>query len=418
MREPDVRPERLSVTVAEARELILSSVRPVGDETIGLTEATGRVLTEEIRAGVEIPPHDNSAMDGFAVRAEDIASVPAELAVVEELPAGRRSRRKVGPGEAARIMTGAAIPEGADTVVMIEETKGEGERVTILKGAPKGEFVRRAGSDVATGALIAESGTVITPPLVGMLSAIGRTSLRVALPPRVAILATGDELVEPDRLEPDGRIVASNSYSLKSALRVLGAEALYLGIAPDEPAQIEDGFRQALSCDAVISTGGVSVGDRDWIKQVLADLGGDMRLWRVKMRPGAPLAFSMVDGKPVFGLPGNPVSTLVTFEQFVRPAILKMMRHAKLFRPVEPAILAETYEKPAGRMHLIRVRLEEREGRRYAVSTGDQTSNVLLSMVRADGLAIIPAESERVLAGSEVSVQMLRRDDLRVDPGF
>ncbi len=418
MREPEVKPERSSVTVAEARELILDSIRPLGDETIGLTEATGRVLTEEIRAGIEIPPHDNSAMDGFAVRAEDIRTVPAELAVVEELPAGRRSQRKVGPGEAARIMTGAAIPEGADTVVMIEETKGEGERVTILKSAPKGEFVRRAGSDIGTGALIAESGTVITPPLVGMLSAIGRTSLGVAVRPRVAILATGDELVEPDRLEPDGRIVSSNSYSLKSALRALGAEALYLGVAPDEPAQIADRFRQALGCDAVVSTGGVSVGDRDWVKQVLADLGGDMRLWRVKMRPGAPLAFSMVDGKPVFGLPGNPVSTLVTFEQFVRPAVLKMMRHAKLFRPVEPAILAETYEKPAGRMHLMRVRLEEREGRRYAVSTGDQTSNVLLSMVHADGLAIIPAESERVSAGSEVSVQMLRRDDLRVDPGF
>lgn len=418
MREPEVKPERSSVTVAEARELILGSIRPLGDETIGLTEATGRVLTEEIRAGIEIPPHDNSAMDGFAVRAEDIRTVPAELAVVEELPAGRRSQRKVGPGEAARIMTGAAIPEGADTVVMIEETEGEGERVTIQKSAPKGEFVRRAGSDIGTGALIAESGTVITPPLVGMLSAIGRTSLGVAVRPRVAILATGDELVEPDRLEPDGRIVSSNSYSLKSALRALGAEALYLGVAPDEPAQIADRFRQALGCDAVVSTGGVSVGDRDWVKQVLADLGGDMRLWRVKMRPGAPLAFSMVDGKPVFGLPGNPVSTLVTFEQFVRPAVLKMMRHAKLFRPVEPAILAETYEKPAGRMHLMRVRLEEREGRRYAVSTGDQTSNVLLSMVHADGLAIIPAESERVSAGSEVSVQMLRRDDLRVDPGF
>jgi molybdopterin molybdotransferase len=418
MREPEVKPARLSVTVAEARELILGSVRPLGDETIGLTESTGRVLTEEIRAGVEIPPHDNSAMDGFAVRAEDIRSVPAELAVVEELPAGRRSQRKVGPGEAARIMTGAAIPEGADTVVMIEETKGEGERVTILKSAPKGEFVNRAGSDVGPGALIAEPGTVITPPLVGMLSAIGRTALRVAVRPRVAILATGDELVEPDRLEPDGRIVSSNSYSLKSALRALGAEALYLGIVPDEPAQIEDRFRQALGCDAVVSTGGVSVGDRDWIKQVLADLGGEMRLWRVKLRPGAPLAFSMVDGKPVFGLPGNPVSSLVTFEQFVRPAVLKMMHHANLFRPVEPAILAETYEKPTGRMHLIRVRLEEREGRRYAVSTGAQTSNVLLSMVRADGLAVIPAESERMSAGSEVLVQMLRRDDLRVDPGF
>ncbi|MEE9279199.1 MAG: gephyrin-like molybdotransferase Glp [Myxococcota bacterium] len=418
MREPEVRSERISVTVAEAREIILGSVRPLGAETIGLTEAGGRVLAEEIRAEVSIPPHDNSAMDGFAVRSEDVRSVPATLAVVEDLPAGRRSQRKLGPGEAARIMTGAAIPEGADAVVMIEETEGEGDRVTINKSAAKGGFVRRAGSDVSPGTLIAESGTVIGPALVGMLSAIGRTALCVASRPRVAILATGDELVEPDRLEPDGRIVSSNSYSLRSALRTLGAEPVYLGIAPDEPEQIAARFRQALACDAVVSTGGVSVGDRDWIKQVLADLGGDMRLWRVNMRPGAPLAFAVIDGKPVFGLPGNPVSTLVTFEQFVRPTLLRMMGHTRVFRPVESAILAETFEKPPGRLYFVRVVVEERDGQRYAVATGDQTSNVLLSMVRADGLAIIPAEAERVAGGSEVLVQLLGRDDLRADPGF
>ena len=234
----------------------------------------------------------------------------------------------------------------------------------------------------------------------------------------MAILATGDELVEPDRLEPDGRIVSSNSYSLRSALRTLGAEPIYLGIAPDEPEQIAARLRQALGCDAVVSTGGVSVGDRDWIKQVLADMGGDMRLWRVNMRPGAPLAFAVIDGKPVFGLPGNPVSTLVTFEQFVRPALLRMMGHTRVFRPVESAILAETFEKPPGRIHFVRVVVEERDGQRYAVATGDQTSNMLLSMVRADGLAIIPAGAERVAGGSEVLVQLLGRDDLRADPGF
>ena len=418
MRESGVKVERVSVTVAEARELILSEAQPLGSETIGLSRASGRVLAEEIRADVLIPPHDNSAMDGFAVRAEDVRSTPTTLSVVEEIPAGRRPARKLGPGEAARIMTGAAVPEGADTVIMIEETESQADSVTIRKSGPKGEFVRRAGSDVVPGSLIAEPGTLIGPALVGMLSAIGRTTLAVAVRPRVAILSTGDELVEPDRLEPDGRIVSSNSYSLQSALGELGLEAVYLGIVPDQPEQIEARFRQALGCDAAISTGGVSVGDRDWIKQVLADLGGKTRLWRVKMRPGAPMAFSVVAGKPVFGLPGNPVSTLVTFEEFVRPALLRMMGHAKLFRPVERALLAETFEKPRGRMHLLRVRLEEREGQSVAVPTGDQTSHILLSMVRADGLAIIPAEVERVPAGSEVAVQMLRRDDLRADPGF
>lgn len=410
--------ERISVSVAEARDLVLGSVAELGAETVGLTEAGGRVLAEEVRSSVRIPPRDNSAMDGFAVRAEDVRSVPTTLRVVEDLPAGRRSQRKLGPGEAARIMTGAALPEGADAVVMIEETEGDGEVVTIRRSAATGEFVRRAGSDVSPGLLVAEAGSVIGPALAGMLAAIGRSSLRVVARPRVAVLATGDELVEPDRLQDDGRIVSSNSYSLAAALRALGAEPVYLGIAPDEPEQIEARFRQALACDVVVSTGGVSVGDRDWIKQVMADLGGRMRLWRIRMRPGAPMAFSVIDGRPVFGLPGNPVSTLVTFEQFVRPALLRMMGHRRVFRPVEQAELAETYTKPAGRMHFVRVRVEEHGGRRTARSTGDQTSHVLLSMVRADGLVLVPAEVERVEAGSRVPVQMLGREDLREEPGF
>ena len=411
-------PERQSISVAEARELILDSVRPLGDETVGLSEARGRVLAEEIRSEVWIPPADNSAMDGFAVRAEDLTATPATLRVVDDLPAGRTSRRKIGPGEAARIMTGAAIPEGADAVIMIERTEVDGDRVRVLEAGPVGQHVRRAGADVSPGAVIATEGTVLGAAAIGMLAAIGRTTLRVAARPRVAVLATGDELVEPDRLEPDGRIVSSNSWALRAALAEIGTEPIYLGIAPDEPAALEARFRQALGCDAVISTGGVSVGDRDWIKQVLADLGGQMRLWRVNMRPGAPLAFVTVEGRPVFGLPGNPVSTLVTFEQFVRPALLRVMRHERVFRPVEPAVLDEEYRKPAGRMHFVRVRLERRGQRLHARTTGDQTSNILLSMVRADGLAIVPAETEVVPSGSEVPVQLLGRDDLRTEPGF
>ena len=409
MREVRVEAERSSVSVAEARELILGSVPQLGTETVGLGEAAGRVLAEEIRAGVQIPPADNSAMDGYAVRAADVASVPALLEVVEDLPAGKRSQRKLGAGEAARIMTGAAMPEGADAVVMVEDTAVEGPRVRIHRSAKLGQHVRRAGEDVRPGLVVAEPGATLRAPLVGMLAALGRSV--------VAVLATGDELVEPDRLRDDGRIVSSNSWALCAGLREIGAEPVYLGIAPDEPDEIERRFRAALGCDAVISTGGVSVGDRDWIKQVLAGLGGRMRLWRVRLKPGAPLAFVMVGSRPVFGLPGNPVSTLVTFEQFVRPALLRMMGHEKVFRRVASARLEADYKKPAGRAHFVRVNLAQRGGELWARESGEQGSNILLALGRADGLAFVPAEATRLARGESVAVQLLHSNDLAAEPG-
>ncbi|HKC49302.1 MAG TPA: molybdopterin molybdotransferase MoeA, partial [Myxococcota bacterium] len=276
MREVQVEAERTSVSVAEARALILDSVAPLGVETVGLAEASGRVLAEEIRAGVRIPPADNSAMDGYAVRAADTALAPVVLRVGEDLPAGKRSERKLVPGEAARIMTGAALPEGADSVVMIEDTETESERVRVHRTVSLGQHVRRAGEDVRPGLVIAQPGALLRAPLIGMLAALGRSVVAVRARARVAVLATGDELVEPDRLRDDGRIASSNSYALCAALREIGAQPVYLGIAPDEPAEIEARFRSALTCDAVISSGGVSIGDRDWIKQVLVGLGGKM----------------------------------------------------------------------------------------------------------------------------------------------
>ncbi len=418
MREPAIVPERTQVTVAEARDTILGSVHPLGAETVSLRAAQGRVLAEEVRAQRHIPPLDNSAMDGYALRAADVRRVPAELRVVEELPAGKRSEVKLGPGEAARILTGAAVPDGADAVVMQEYAQAHGARVVVLRSVQPGENIRRAGADVKPGTPVAGPGTLLRPTHVGMLAAIGRTTVSVVARPRVAILATGDELVEPDRLGDDGRIVTSNSYSLQAALQVIGAEPVYLGITPDRPAAIEAAFRRALACDVVISTGGVSVGDRDWIKSVLAAMGGTLRLWRVRMKPGAPLAFALLEGRMVFALPGNPVSTLVAFEQFVRPALLRMMRHEKLFRPVVPARLAESYEKRPGRVHFLRVVLQDRDGECHAVPTGDQSSGVLLSMVRADGLAIVPEEATRIEAGAWLPVLLRHSEDLRADPGF
>jgi molybdopterin molybdotransferase len=315
-------------------------------------------------------------------------------------------------------MTGAAIPDGADAVVMQEYTESQPNRVVVLRSVDVGENIRRAGADVRPGTQVAAPGVILGPAHVGMLTSIGRTTISVTARPRVAILATGDELVEPDRLTDDGRIASSNSYVLHAALQDLGAVPVYLGITTDDLEATKHSFRRALNCDVIISTGGVSVGERDWVRRVLSELGGSIRLWRVRMKPGSPLVFATLQGRLVFGLPGNPVSTLVTFEQFVRPALLRMMRRQEVFRPVEPAILAEDYEKTADRMHFVRVMLQERDGCRFAFPTGDQSSGVLLSMVRADGLAIIAADVTRVSAGTEVQVFMLHRDDLCLDPGF
>jgi molybdopterin molybdotransferase len=418
MKQTAVQSERESVPVQEARALILDAIHPLGTETVGLLNAAGRVLAEDVRAGVVIPPHDNSAMDGFAVRAQDLREVPASLRVVDDLPAGRRATRKLGPGEAARIMTGGEVPEGADSIVMIEDTEPADGQVRVLAEVSVGQHVRRAGSDVRPGLVVAAEGELLRAAHIGMLASIGRTVVQVSRRPRVAVLSTGDELVEPDRLTDDGRIVTSNSYNLQAALREIGCEPVYLGIARDDPQLIEDRFREALGCDVVLSTGGVSVGDRDWIKQVLAGLGGQMRLWRVRMKPGAPLAFVSVAGTPVFGLPGNPVSTLVAFEEFVRPALLRMMRHERIFRPVVQVKLAEDYRKPSGRLHFVRVVLEGDGPERVARPTGDQASNILLSMVRADGLAIVPEAATLVEAGTCVPVQLIGSADLASSPGF
>lgn len=418
MRETSGVPERTSVSVAEARDIILGSLAPLGNETLGLERAQGRVLAENVSAKLPIPPLDNSAMDGFALRAEDAQELPAELSVVVELPAGHFTDRKLGPGEAARILTGAAIPGGADAVVMQEHTERAGDRIHVLQPVTVGAHIRRAGSDVRPGSPVLRAGSLLRPAQVGMLAALGRTQVSVAQRPRVAVLATGDELVEPDRLEDDGRIVTSNSYGLVASLQDLGAEPVYLGIARDEPDAIADAFREALRCDAVISTGGVSVGDRDWIKEVLAELGGVMKLWRVRMKPGAPLAFVVLQGRPVFGLPGNPVSTLVTFEQFVRPSLLRMMGRADCFRPVARATLSRAYSKPPGRAHFVRVTLEKRDGELVANPTGDQSSAILLSMVNAQGLAFVAEDVTEVPAGSPIEVQLIRSDDLQEEPGF
>jgi molybdopterin molybdotransferase len=368
------------------------------------------VLAEEVCSEISIPPADNSAMDGYALRAEDAARAGARLRVVLDLPAGKRADRKLAPGEAARIMTGAAIPEGADAVVMVEDTETEGDQVLVRAPAERGQNIRRAGADVRPGTAIAGPGTVLRPPLVGMLAALGRTQLAVRTRPRVAVLATGDELVEPDRLREDGRIASSVAFALAAALREIGAEPL-----PGHRARPAGGDRAPLRAA--------------WpATRIDAGLGGDYvrsgRRWsswaaHAAVARGRRRAAAFTLGQtPVFGLPGNPVSTLVTFELFVRPALLAMMGHTRVYRAVDSALLAEDFAKPAGRAHFVRVALERRDGALHARPTGDQSSGILLSMVRAEGLAYFAEEATRVAAGERVAVLRLDSDDLRAEPGF
>jgi molybdopterin molybdotransferase len=420
---------RSGLTPREALAAILDHATPLGRETVALPDAQGRVLAEAISAGRDLPPADNSAMDGYAVLARDLARAspasPVSLPMAYEVPAGGRAPRPLEPGETARILTGAPLPEGADAVVRQEDTEANANRIAFLVDPPRGENIRRRGEDVRAGDLVLDAGTVVGPPEIGMLSSLGRGFLAVHQRPRVAILSGGDELVEPDGDIAGGRIVSSNSYSIAAQCRELGCEPLYLGIARDTPADIEARLRAGLAADVLVSSAGVSVGDRDYVRDVLEKLGCRLDFWGVKMKPGYPLAFGRFaeregqGGPLVFGLPGNPVSAVMTFEQFVRPALLKLTGHTKLHRPTLRATLAETLKKKPGRLHFVRVTLERDGERVLAHSTGNQSSGVLRSLCEAPGLLIFPAEESELRQGESATVQVLDSSFLAADePGY
>jgi molybdopterin molybdotransferase len=405
---------RTGLEVREAQAVVLDATPVLGVETVAAGEALGRVLAEAVASDRRLPPADVSAMDGFAVRAADLAGAseaqPVPLPVVFEVAAGGSAPRPLRPGEAARIFTGGPLPPGADTVVRQEDTQGADGRVVIRVAAPEGEHVRRAGEDVREGEEVLAAGTRLRAAHLGMLAALGRSVVAVRQRPRVAILSGGDELVEPDRSVAGGRIVSSNSYSLAAQCREAGAEPVYLGIARDRPDELERGLRAGLRCDVLLSSAGVSVGDHDHVRPVLEKLGCRLAFWGVRMKPGYPLAFGRMeaDGLPlVFGLPGNPVSAMVTFEQFVRPALLKMAGRSRLFRPVVEARLAERLEKAPGRLHLVRVELSRRGGEIVASPTGNQSSGVLRSMTEGTGLLVFDAGATRLEAGARAKVQVL-----------
>jgi len=401
------------ISVEAALEKILSHIQPLGFEKVSLLEAQGRVIAEDIYASRDIPPLDNSAMDGYAVRSEDIQQASSghsvRLEIIEDLPAGSVSRKTVGKGEAIRIMTGAPIPRGADTVVQVEDTAKEDRYTQIFRAVPSGENIRRAGEDVGKGDRVISKGDFIRPAEVGMLASVGRSFVSVYQRPLVAILCTGEELVDVDGELEEGKIVSSNSYTLAAQVKDAGAIPLQLGIARDRKEDIEQKLRQGIRADVLISSAGISVGDYDLVKDVLKDLGMEMVFWKVAMKPGKPLAFGTIGGKPAFGLPGNPVSSMVSFEQFVRPSLLKMMGYQQLFRPTIEAILKEDIRKEPGRRHYMRAVVSFERDRYFVTTTGAQGSGMLISMVKANGLVIIPENQEKVRAGEKVLVQLLDR---------
>ncbi len=410
-----MRDERRPVlSVEEAQERVLAAVQVLEPERVPILEALGRVLAEEVVADRNIPPLPNSAMDGYAVRAADVAQVPARLRVVAEAPAGRLCPTAVEPGTAVRIMTGAPIPPGADAVVPFEHTRADGKWVEVLRETRPGANVREAGEDVRAGQVVLSPGRVLRPQEIGMLAALGRTEVAVIRRPRVAILATGDEVVPPWETPGPGQIRDANSYTLAAQVRRYGGIPLILGVVRDEEALVREGVRRALAerADLIVTSGGVSIGDFDLVKQVLA-AEGEMRFWSLNMKPGRPLAFGVVGGVPLVGLPGNPVSAMVATELFVRPALLKMQGFTEWPWPERRARLADPITRKDGRRHYLRVRLRETPDGWEASLTGDQGSGILYSLVQADGLAVIPEDVDHLPAGSEVRVLLLRDYGIR-----
>jgi molybdopterin molybdotransferase len=420
-----VKSVRTELPASQALALILAETEVLAPETVDVRAALGRVLAEPIASGRRIPPADNSAMDGYAVRRADLAAAsrakPALLRVAFEVAAGGAAPRRLEAGEAARILTGAPLPPGADAVVRQEDVEREGEGVRIPLCPQPREHVRDAGEDVEIGDLVLEPGRTIGPAEAGMLASLGRGVVAVHQRPRVAILSGGDELVEPDGDVAGGRIVSSNSYTLAAQCREVGAEPVYLGIARDTPEDLLQRFRGGLRADLIVSSAGVSVGDRDYVRDVLARLGCELRFFGVQIKPGYPLAFGRLgaSGALVFGLPGNPVSAMVTFEEFVRPALRKMTGHRALFRPLVRARLAERLAKKPGRMHFVRVVLERRGGEIWARGAGNQSSGALSSMIRGQGLLVFPAEASELGAGEDAAVQVIDESFLASsEPGF
>ncbi|MDQ6986202.1 MAG: molybdopterin molybdotransferase MoeA [Mariprofundaceae bacterium] len=403
-------------SVIEAQQCILSHVSVMPVEEVALHDSLGRVLAGDVTANRNHPPYDVSAMDGYAVRFADIARTPARLTVVDDIRAGQMPSIKVLQGRAARIMTGAPIPQGADTVVRVEDSEQDGNDVSILVSPASGANIRPMGENLKNGEVVLSKGTEITPGVLAILAMVKQRQVSVFAKPSVAILSTGDELEGIDEQIDENKIPDANSHALYAQCKALGIEPVLLGIAHDNPIELRAKLAEGLTYDVLLASGGVSVGHHDFVRPTLDALGINMHFWRVAMRPGHPLAFGTSEtGAAVFGLPGNPVSGMVCFEQFVAPALRAMLGHDKLFRRTVQARLSHDLKDRAGRTHFVRIILTRDKQGYIATSTGTQGSGVLMSMAVAEGFAVIPAESEGLAAGDMVAVQLLQGMDFQED---
>ena len=395
------------LTVEQALEQILARTRPLETEIVDVTSALGRILAEPVVSRREIPPWANSSMDGYALRARDTREGPAELHVVGRVAAGAVITGAIGPGQAVRIFTGAPLPEGADAVVPQEDVEVAGDRVRVPGHVREAAFVRSAGEDVRRGDHVLSAGRRLGAAEIGLLASLGHTPVRVHRRPRVAILSTGDELADLGTEPGPGQIPNSNTYSLMAQVSEAGAIALNLGIAHDRLDSIEERLNAGREADVLLSSAGVSVGELDMVREALARSGAELHLWRVSMRPGKPITFGSWGPRLVFGLPGNPVSAMVTFELFVRPALLRMSGATTLQRPRLVARARSPIANPGARRGYLRVRLTRRDDGFEAELTGEQGSAILSSMTLADGLAVVP-EDTVIAAGEVVDVILLR----------
>ncbi|HEU4525933.1 MAG TPA: gephyrin-like molybdotransferase Glp [Gemmatimonadales bacterium] len=413
------------LAAAEAARRILDEVRRQPALRMPLDDALDAVLAEDVVSPLDIPAWTNSAMDGYAARGDDVRGAtqehPVRLRVVEHLPAGRFPTRALGPGESARIFTGAALPDGADTVVRQEDTDQGADVVTIFKDRDVGVNIRRAGEDIRKGRTVLRAGTGLGPAQLGVLASLAVASPLVYRQPRVAILGSGDEIVDVDQPEEilSGRKTASsNTHTLLAMVRRAGAEPVNLGIARDTPESLRERLTRALDSDLLVTTAGISVGEHDYLRAVLDELGAEQRFWKLRMRPGAPVGFGLLHGIPWIGLPGNPVSTMVTFELFVRPAIRKMAGHPLAFRRSVAVRVAEPILLKPRLQHFLRAVVTDGPHGPEARLTGPQGSGILTSMILANALLIVPEGQFETPVGSTLRTLLLDDPVHTADPAF
>ncbi len=399
------------LSVKKALEIILDAARPLSPAVLPIKQALGRVIAEDVTSEVTIPPYDNSAMDGYAVRSEDLKTAsedsPCRLHVLGTIAAGDMPQKSVSSGAAIQIMTGAAVPEGADSVIPVEKTRRDGDSVEVFSATKAGQHIRRAGEDIQPGQLCVSKDRVLGPMDIGVLASIGRPEAPVVPSAKVAILSTGDELLLAHEPAEEGKIRTSNNYTLSGMAVECGATPIDLGVVKDRPGALPERLKEAADADVFVTSGGVSMGEFDYVKKDLDEMGWEFKFWKVAIKPGKPMIFGLWNGKPFFGLPGNPASSVVTFEVFVRPALMKMMGHTTWDRPEVEAELTTPIRTLPNRAYYTSAILTQRETQYYVASAGSQSSGVLSSLVRANCLIVTPEGTNSLEPGARVRVQLL-----------